>query len=135
VSDYLSLPLRPGDVRQALRRVLERRDRLQAWTRLEVNRNTRTLQDRLSGLEALEKIGRAVTSSLDLDSILTAVVDAAVDLTGPKKAACSCWTSLRASSTCALPATSRTSSCAPSACPSRTPWRARSWQREAGDPG
>jgi len=85
VSDYLSLPLRPGDVRQALRRVLERRDRLQAWTRLEVNRNTRTLQDRLSGLEALEKIGRAVTSSLDLDSILTAVVDAAVDLTGAEE--------------------------------------------------
>jgi len=85
VSDYLSLPLHPSDVQQAVRGALQRRAWLQAWKHLEVNRNTRSLQDRLSGLEALEKIGRAVTSSLDLDSILTAVVEAAVELTGAEE--------------------------------------------------
>ncbi len=85
IVDYLKLPLQTGDALQAVQRALLRREEREAWTRREVNRNTKSLQDRLSGLETLVKIGRAVTSSLDLDSILTSVVEAAVELTGAEE--------------------------------------------------
>ncbi len=44
-----------------------------------------SLEEQLAGLEALARIGRKVTSSLDLDHVLTAVVDAAVELTGAEE--------------------------------------------------
>jgi two-component system NtrC family sensor kinase len=81
IADYLRLPLRSSEVLQSVRRALRRRENIEAWRRGEVKRNTRSLQQRLDGLESLQTLGRAVTSSLDLDSILVAVVDAAVELT------------------------------------------------------
>jgi two-component system NtrC family sensor kinase len=81
IADYLHLPLRSSEVLQSVRRSLRRRENIEAWRRGEVRRNTRSLQQRLDGLEALQTLGRAVTSSLDLDRILVAVVDAAVELT------------------------------------------------------
>ena len=47
--------------------------------------DTTSLEERLAGLEALGRIGRTVTASLDLDHVLTAVVDAAVELTGAEE--------------------------------------------------
>jgi two-component system NtrC family sensor kinase len=85
IADYLRLPVRSGEVLQAVQRALQRREKIEAWRRGEVKRNTRSLQQRLDSLEALQALGRAVTSSLDLDSILAAVVDAAVELTGAEE--------------------------------------------------
>jgi len=81
VADYLSLPVHSTEALQAVRRALQRRRVIDDWTLHEVKRNTQSLQERLTGLEALQNIGRAVTSSLELDSILTSVVEAAVELT------------------------------------------------------
>jgi two-component system NtrC family sensor kinase len=81
IVDCISLPLRTSELLQAVRRALQRREKIEAWRRGEVRRNTRSLQQRLDSLETLQSLGRAVTSSLDLDSILTSVVDAAVELT------------------------------------------------------
>jgi len=48
-------------------------------------KGTKGLQQRVNGLEAIQRIGHKVTSTLDLDSILTSVVDAAVELTGAEE--------------------------------------------------
>jgi len=48
-------------------------------------RNTKTLEMRVAGLETLTRVGRSVTSLLDLDGVLKAVVDAAVELTGAEE--------------------------------------------------
>lgn len=80
VADVITPPLRTGEVLQAVRRALKRRQQMNQLLSLEVRRNTRSLQQRVSSLETLQKIGRAITASLDLDSILSAVVEAAVEL-------------------------------------------------------
>jgi two-component system NtrC family sensor kinase len=53
--------------------------------RMEKEPYTISLEEQLAGLEALGRIGRKVTASLDLDHVLTAVVDAAVELTGAEE--------------------------------------------------
>ncbi|OGO28059.1 MAG: hypothetical protein A2Z16_04175 [Chloroflexi bacterium RBG_16_54_18] len=85
IVDYLRLPLEGDDILLAVRRALKRGRKIKEWARGEVRRNTQSLEARLGSLETLQNIGRAVTSSLNLDSVLTAVVDAAVDLTGAEK--------------------------------------------------
>lgn len=52
---------------------------------MEKELDTISLEEQLAGFEALGRIGRKVTSSLDLDHVLTAVVDAAVELTGAEE--------------------------------------------------
>jgi PAS domain S-box-containing protein len=84
-TDYVSPPLRPNDVLQAVSRAIQRRQRLTDWSRLESRRNTKTLQKRVDGLEALQRVGRSVTALLDLDNVLTVVVDSAVELTGAEE--------------------------------------------------
>jgi two-component system NtrC family sensor kinase len=81
VMEILTPPLRPDEVQQAVRRVLQRRQRMIDWTRLEIRFNTKSLERKLSDLETLLRVSRKVTGSLDLDDVLTAVVDAAVELT------------------------------------------------------
>ena len=84
-ADVQPVQAQPEELLQSVRRILLRRDLLNQWARLESRRNTKTLNEKLNGLEALQQVGRRVTASLDLDSVLTAVVDAAVDLTGSEE--------------------------------------------------
>lgn len=83
--DCLKHPLQPDDVLQTVSRALERRHRWIEQARLEVRQNTSSLKRRMDGLETIERIGRKVTSLLDLDSVLASVVDAAVDLTAAEE--------------------------------------------------
>jgi two-component system, OmpR family, phosphate regulon sensor histidine kinase PhoR len=85
VVDCLTLPVRTNEVLQAVKNGLKRRNRLQAWLQREFRRNTKTLQKKMEGLEAIQRAGRSVTASLDLESVLKAVVDAAVELTGSEE--------------------------------------------------
>ncbi|MGC1376927.1 MAG: ATP-binding protein, partial [Anaerolineales bacterium] len=55
------------------------------WVRHEVRRSTTSLERRVNELETLVKLGHSITSSLDLDSVLTSVVTAAVELTGAEE--------------------------------------------------
>ncbi len=83
--DYLFPPLRTDDVTKAVAHGLQRAKTFSDWSLLEIRRHTKTLQNRVDGLETLHRIGRNVTALLDLDSILTAVVDSAVELTGAEE--------------------------------------------------
>lgn len=84
-ADYLEKPLQAEQVLDIVQRVIERRQRWVEQARQELSETTRALSQRLTGLEALQRIGRQVTSTLDLDNVLMAVVDAAVELTGAEE--------------------------------------------------
>jgi two-component system NtrC family sensor kinase len=83
VADYLIKPFEPDDLLEAVRRVLERtharreRARLQA----ELSALNTSLVQRLKELETLTSVGRNVTSVLDVDQVLSKVVEAAVSVT------------------------------------------------------
>jgi two-component system, OmpR family, phosphate regulon sensor histidine kinase PhoR len=83
--DYLVPPIRASELLGAVRTSLERSNRLKDWIKLEAKRSTNSLKNRLEGLEALQRVGRSVTSLLDLDGVLKAVVDSAVELTGAEE--------------------------------------------------
>ena len=83
--DCLLPPLRTGDVIRTVQSGLEKRRKLVEWSSLEAHRSSKSLQKRLSSMETLQRVGRSVTSQLDLDGILTTVVDAAVELTGAEE--------------------------------------------------
>ena len=83
--DYLTPPMRPAEVIQSLQAAQQRRQNLREWTLVESRQSAKSIQKRLDGLETLQAIGNQITSSLDLDQVLTAVVNAAVELTGAEE--------------------------------------------------
>lgn len=85
IYDYLYPPFEAENVIQSIHLALERQKRHAGWLERTGAETTYFLKKRLEGLEALQRIGRQVTSSLDLDSVLTAVVDFAVELTGAEE--------------------------------------------------
>ncbi|MBN2501101.1 MAG: GAF domain-containing protein [Anaerolineales bacterium] len=85
VVDWLSPPIRANAILEAVRRGLDRRTHWMNWLQLESRRYTGPLERRVEALETLINIGRSVTSFLELDNVLTAVVDAAVELTGAEE--------------------------------------------------
>ena len=84
-ADCLLPPLHTGDVIRCVQNSLEKKRKLIDWSSQEARRSTKILQKRLSSIESLQSVGRTVTSQLDLDGILTTVVDAAVELTGAEE--------------------------------------------------
>jgi two-component system phosphate regulon sensor histidine kinase PhoR len=80
-SDYLQPPIRSQAVLQAVQKALHQHDQLHNWAEVESRRHTRSLEQRLTELEALQRIGHKISASLDLDNVLSAVVEAAVELT------------------------------------------------------
>lgn len=85
INDYLHLPLQEPDVLASIQRNLVRKKRVEDWVRLQTRRNTKSLQNKVDTLERLQRVGRSVTALLDLDSILKAVMDAAVELTNAEE--------------------------------------------------
>jgi two-component system, OmpR family, phosphate regulon sensor histidine kinase PhoR len=82
INEYLCLPLRSEDILKATQNTLERAQQRREWVLLEARRATSNLQRQVNELETLARLGRSITASLDLDSVLSAIVDAAVELTG-----------------------------------------------------
>ena len=85
VRDYISPPVKAQEVLATVQRSLDRKRRFEEWVRLQSRRNTKSLQNKVDNLEALQRVGRSVTALLDLDSVLKAVVDAAVELTSAEE--------------------------------------------------
>lgn len=82
---YIRPSLIGSEIKETIRLALERRQRLEDYARLLASRNTKSLQKKISGLETIVRIGRKVTSVLDLDGVLTNIVDAAVDMSGAEE--------------------------------------------------
>lgn len=85
VSDYLCLPLKADDILKSVQNGLAKARVHKEWVLLEARRATAGLHQRLDEIDALTRLGQSVTSSLDLDCVLTAIVDAAVELTGAEE--------------------------------------------------
>jgi two-component system NtrC family sensor kinase len=85
VSDVIYPPLRPDDIQRTVRTVLENSKRRKDTLLLEARRFTSSLQRQVDEMETLTRLGRQVTSTLNLDSVLSSIVDAAVQLTGAEE--------------------------------------------------
>jgi two-component system NtrC family sensor kinase len=86
-ADYLAKPFEAEQLLAAVGRALAegRRWRTLEEEQADARHSAATLERRLQELEALSLIGRTVTVVLDLDSVLTTVVEAAVRLTGAEE--------------------------------------------------
>jgi two-component system phosphate regulon sensor histidine kinase PhoR len=85
ITEYLCLPLRAEDLNRAIKNSLEISRLRKEAVLIESRRATAGLQRRLDELETLTRLGRTITGTLDLDHVLTAVVEAAVELTGAEE--------------------------------------------------
>lgn len=81
INDYLCLPLRADEILTAINQSLERNRRRREWTFQETRRLTASLQSQVDEMTTLAQLGRNIAGSLDLDGVLSSVVDAAVSLT------------------------------------------------------
>lgn len=70
---------------QAVQAGLERRGKLDAWVQKQTKHNTDSLRHHVDELKDLERIGHSITASLDLDHVLTVIVDTAVKLTNAEE--------------------------------------------------
>ncbi len=85
ISDYLCLPLKSDDILRSIQNSLKKAKQRRDWVLKEAKRATASLRRKVDELETLSRLARAITSSLNLDNVLTAVVDAAVELTGAEE--------------------------------------------------
>jgi two-component system phosphate regulon sensor histidine kinase PhoR len=85
LSDVLFPPVHTDDLVRSIKQSRERARRMGDWVRQEVRHSTATLQQRIDELETLVKISHSVTATLELDQVLSAVVSAAVDLSGAEE--------------------------------------------------
>jgi two-component system NtrC family sensor kinase len=79
--DWLTPPIKAADVIASVERGLERSRHWGEWLRLESARYTGPLLKRVDELSALAAVGRAVSAELNIEGVLTTVLQAAVDLT------------------------------------------------------
>ena len=85
IADYLFPPFDRPDVLDAVQAALSRNHQIKKSTNHLAEDHLAALNEKVEGLEALQRIGRKVTSILEIDNVLSAVVDAAVDLTGAEE--------------------------------------------------
>jgi two-component system, OmpR family, phosphate regulon sensor histidine kinase PhoR len=85
LTDYLYPPLKIDAIVRAVQQSLKHARQMGDWVRREVRRSTASLETRMNEMDTLVKLSRSITASLDLDSVLTSVVTAAVELTGAEE--------------------------------------------------
>lgn len=79
---YLFAPLRREQVLHTIQNALQVGNNLDQWALTQSRRSTQVLRQRVADMETLSRVGRSVTAVLELDTILTTAVDAALQLTG-----------------------------------------------------
>ncbi|MGA9532615.1 MAG: ATP-binding protein [Anaerolineales bacterium] len=86
-NDFVAKPFEAERMLSAVGRALATGQRLAelADARGRAEQDAETLEQRLEELQTLAKIGRTVTAMLDVDEVLTSVVNAAVRLTGAEE--------------------------------------------------
>ncbi|HKJ27875.1 MAG TPA: GAF domain-containing protein, partial [Anaerolineales bacterium] len=81
----LSAPYTPDKIKGLIAVARKRIGRIKNWLKKESKLATGPLQNRVKELEAIFNIGRMMTSQLDLDQVLTEVVDAAIKITSAEQ--------------------------------------------------
>lgn len=85
VSEILHLPVRVDDITRAVDGALNKGRRRRDWIQREARKVTSSLRRQVDELETITQIGRSITSTFNIDAILTQVVDAAVRLTNAEE--------------------------------------------------
>jgi two-component system NtrC family sensor kinase len=85
LSDYVYPPLKIDDIVRAIQHSQKRAQQMGDWVRHEVRHTTASLEKRVTELDRMLRVSQSITASLDLDSVLTNVVSAAVELTGAEE--------------------------------------------------
>ena len=85
VADWIQAPFDLVDIPQVVEKALGWSKRWRQWQQREIRYVTGTLQHRVDELETMFRVGRAITSRLNLDQVLAEVVDAAVEITGAEE--------------------------------------------------
>ena len=85
VAEIIAPPMRTEDILRTVRSTLDLAKRRKDNLLLEARRYTSTLERQMDEMETLMRLSRQVAGSLELDSTLTAVVSAAVELTGAEE--------------------------------------------------
>lgn len=85
VLDTFFLPIHGEDLLKLVRNALAVGDRRRGWMQKETRLATANLRSQMSDLEMLGQLSRSITSQLDLDSVLSTVMDTAVALTGAEE--------------------------------------------------
>ncbi len=85
LSDYIFPPLKIDAIVRAVQHSQKHSHQMGDWVRREVKRTTASLETRVNEMDTLVKLSHSINASLDLDSVLTSVVTAAVELTGSEE--------------------------------------------------
>lgn len=85
ISDVICQPLCIENITAAVQGCLQGAKLRREWITAEAQRSASALNRQVTELEMLSRLGRSITSSLDLDSVLTSIVDAAVQITGAEE--------------------------------------------------
>src|SRR5512133_1364049 len=85
VMDTFTLPIRGEDLLKLVRNGIAVGDRRRGWMQKETRLATANLRSQMSDLETLSRLSQSITSQLDLDSVLSTVMDTAVSLTGAEE--------------------------------------------------
>ncbi len=81
VCEYITAPVKTDEFLRAVRSVLDLSRRRKEALLAETPNASSSLQQQVDELEMLTRLGRQITSSLSIDSVLAAIVDAAVEVT------------------------------------------------------
>src|SRR5512146_2407814 len=85
VCDVLCPPVKPDDILRSVRNALDIFKRRKDSYLLEARRFTSSLQRQVDEMDTLTRLGRQITSTLNLDTVLSSIVEAAVQLTGAEE--------------------------------------------------
>ncbi|NMB60619.1 MAG: GAF domain-containing protein [Chloroflexi bacterium] len=85
VIDTFTLPISGENFLKMVRNGLAVGDRRRGWMQKETRLATANLRSQMSDLETLSRLSQSITSQLDLDSVLSTVMDTAVSLTGAEE--------------------------------------------------
>lgn len=82
VKDTFCLPIRSEDLLKLIRTGLAAADQRRGWMQKETRLVTAGLRSQMTELETLSQLSRSIASQLDLDSVLSTIIDSAISLTG-----------------------------------------------------
>lgn len=85
VNDTFCLPMRNEDMLKMIYNGLAISDRRRGWMQQETRMATANLRSQMSELETLSQLSRSIASQLDLDSLLSSIMDAALSLTNAEE--------------------------------------------------
>jgi two-component system NtrC family sensor kinase len=81
INNFLVPPLKADTIKTAVMGSISKARQTREWILLESKRNTASLKRKVDELQTLTHLGKSINRSLNLNNVLTSVVDIAVDLT------------------------------------------------------